>query len=264
MIRTVFAKWLWDSRRFLLGWTAAIVLVGCSYAAFWQTFEDPEVAELLENYPQAVLEALNYTDITTAEGYLTATVYGLVVAVLMIVFSISVGTRIVAGEEEAGVLDLTLSHPVSRVSLALQRVAAYVVAVLAVNGVFWVAIVAISGPASFDSIPVGRLAGMHLHLAAFAVLFGTLTYAVGAGTGRRAFALATGSAFAVLAYAMSGVIPQMEGMEWVREWSPFTWLTGSEPLVHGPDAGHLALMLTLSLVFVAVGTVAFQRRDLAV
>ncbi len=105
---------------------------------------------------------------------------------------------------------------------------------------------------------------MHLHLAAFAVLFGTVTYAVGAATGRRAFALATGSGFGVLAYAMSGLIPQMEGLEWVRDWSPFTWLTGSEPLVNGVDAGHLAIMVTLSAVFVALGTVAFERRDLAV
>lgn len=264
MIRTVFAKWLWDSRRFLVGWTLAIVLVGCGYAAFWPTFEDPEVAKLLENYPQAILEALNYTDIATPEGYLSATVYGLVVAVLLIVLSVSVGTRIIAGEEEAGILDLPLSHPVSRASLALQRVAAYVAAVLAVLAVFLVAMLLIAGPAGFDSIPAARLVAMHLHLAAFAVLFGTLTYAVGAATGRRAFALATGSGFAVLAYAMSGLIPQMEGLAWVRDWSPFTWLTGSAPLVNGVDATHLTIMLTLSAVFVALGTVAFQRRDLAV
>ena len=83
MIRSVYAKWLRDSRRSIAGWTAAVVLVGCGYAAFWPTFEDPEIAALLDNYPSALLEAMNYTNITTPEGYLGATVYGLVVAVLM-------------------------------------------------------------------------------------------------------------------------------------------------------------------------------------
>jgi putative exporter of polyketide antibiotics len=50
----------------------------------------------------------------------------------------------------------------------------------------------------------------------------------------------------------------------VRDWSPFTWLTGSQPLVNGVDAGDVALMLGLSVVFVVLGTLAFERRDLAV
>jgi ABC-2 type transport system permease protein len=264
VIRTVLAKWLWDSRRFLLGWTLAIVVVGCGYAAFWPTFEDPEIAALMENYPSALLEAINYTEITTPAGYLSATVYGLVVAVLMLVFSVTVGTRVVAGEEEAGTLDLTLSHPVSRRSLALQRVGAFVLAVLGIVTVFWVAILVVSGPAHFDTIPAGRLAAMHLHLAAFAVLFGTLTFAVGAATGRRAAALAVGAGAGVLGYAMSGLLPQVDGLEWVRDWSPFTWLNGSQPLAEGLDPGDLAIMLGLSVVFVLLGTLAFERRDLAV
>ena len=210
------------------------------------------------------MEALNYTNITTPAGYLTATVYGLVVAILMIVFSISAGTRIIAGEEEAGVLDLTPVAP-GQPHLAgtaagrgvRRRRARHAHRLLGRPA-------AHRRPGGFDSISAGRFAAMHLHLAAFAVLFGTLTYAVGAATGRRALALTTGAGFGVLAYAASGLIPQMEGLEWVRDWSPFTWLTGSAPLVNGVDAGHLAIMLALSLVSVAVGTVAFQRRDLAV
>ena len=264
MIRTVFAKWLWDARRFLIAWTAAIVVVGTGYAAFWPTMNGTEVAAMLESYPQALLEALNYTDLTTPEGYLGATVYGVVVGVLLIVFSISVGTRIIAGEEEAGVLDLTLSHPVSRRSLALQRVAAHVVALLVVVSVFWLAMLVVAGPAQFDSIPAGRLAAMHLHLAAFGLLFGSVAFAVGAATGRRAAALGAASGVAVLGYAASGIIPQVEGLEWVRDYSPFTWLTGSEPLVNGVDPAHLGILLGLSALLVAVGTVVFERRDLAV
>lgn len=264
MTRTVYGKWLRDSRRWLVAWTLAIVVVGCAYAAFWPTFEDPEIAKLLDSYPKALLEAINYTNITTPEGYLTATVYGLVVAVLTAVFAIGAGARLVAGDEEAGTLDLVLAHPVSRPSLALQRMAALATAVLAVVTVFWVAMVALSGPADFSGIPVGNLAAMHLHLAAFALLFGSLSFAVGAATGRRAWALGAGAGAAVLAYAASGLLPQLAGLEWTRDWSAFTWLTGSTPLANGVDAGHLATMLGISVVLVALGTLAFRRRDVAV
>ncbi len=264
MIRTVYAKWLRDSRRSLLGWTVAIVVVGGAYAAFWPTFEDPEVAELLDNYPSALLEAINYTDISTPEGYLTATVYGLVVAVLIAVFAIGAGARTIAGDEEAGTLDLTLSHPVSRPALALQRVAALATAVVGVVGAFWLAMLALSGPVGFSGIGAGRLAAMHLHLAAFALLFGTLAFAVGAATGRRAWTMGVSAGAAVLAYAASGILPQVEGLEWTRDWSAFTWLAGSMPLANGVDVGHVATMLGLSALFVTLGTLAFRRRDLAV
>ena len=264
MIRTVYAKWLWDARRSLAGWTLGILVVGCGYAAFWPTIDDPEIAALIENYPSALLEAINYTNITTPEGYLTATVYGLVVAVLMVVFATSSGTRIIAGEEEAGVLDLTLSHPVSRPSLALQRVAAFATAVVVVVTVFGLVMLLVAGPAQFDEIPASRFAAMHLHLAAFTLLFGTLAFAVGAATGRRVLALAVTAGVAVVAYAASGIIPQVEGLEWVKDYSAFTWLTGGAPLANGVDLGHLAIMLGLSALFVALGTLAFRRRDIAV
>ena len=102
MTGSVYSKWLWDSRRSLLGWTIAIVVVGCGYAAFWPTMNDPMFTELIENYPSGLLEAINYTSITTPAGYLSATVYGLVVAVLMTVFAIAAGTRIIAGMNSRG------------------------------------------------------------------------------------------------------------------------------------------------------------------
>jgi ABC-2 type transport system permease protein len=264
VIRTVYAKWLWDSRRSLLGWTVAILFVGCGYAAFWPTFDDPELLKLLQNYPQAILEALNYTDIATAEGYLNATVYGLIVGLLMIVFAVAAGTRTIAGEEEAGILDLTLAQPVSRVSVALQRVAAVVTAVVVIVAVFWLAMLALAGPAEFDHIPAARFVAMHLHLALFATLFATLAFAAGAATGRRAWAYVVAAGAAVLAYAMSGLLPQLQGLEWVKDYSAFTWLNGSQPLTNGVDLVHVGIMAGLSLLFVTIGTWAFVRRDVAV
>ncbi len=263
MTGSVYSKWLWDSRRSLLGWTIAIVVVGCGYAAFWPTMNDPMFTELIENYPSGLLEAINYTSITTPAGYLSATVYGLVVAVLMTVFAIAAGTRIIAGEEEAGILDLTLAQPVSRPTVALQRFAALATAVLVMVGVFLLAMLAIAAPAQFDTIPVVNFVAMHLHLWAFTVMFGALAFAIGAATGRRSLAWGVAGGVAVLAYAASGIIPQAEGLEWVRDYSAFTWLNGNTPLSNGADPAQVLLMVAVSAAFIAIGVVAFTRRDIA-
>lgn len=264
MLRNPFTKWLWDGRRSIPAWAVAIAAVGGMYAAFWPTINNPDLLDALESYPDALLEAINYTDIATAAGYLNATVFGLLVAVLTAVYSIVAGARIVAGDEEAGTMDLILAHPVSRIRLTLQRFAAYLVSVVIIAVAVWAVLLALRTPADLGSVSMGGLAAQHLHLLFFAAFFGGLTYAVGATTGRRAYAIATGAAVAVLGYAANGIIPQFEGLEWTKRLSPYFWLNGNTPLVNGVDWGAVLLMAALAAALVGLGTWAFTGRDVAV
>lgn len=264
MLTNPFTKWLWDARRSLPAWAAAIAAVGGMYAAFWPTIDNPDLLKALESYPDALLEAINYTDIATAAGYLNATVYGLLVAVLTAVYAIAAGTRIVSGDEEAGTMDLILAHPVSRTRLALERFAALLVSVVVIAAAVWAVLLAIRGPADLGDVAMSGLAAQNLHLLLFGAFFGALTYAVGAATGRRAYAIAAGAAVAVLGYAANGIFPQIEGLEWTKRLSPYHWLNGNTPLVNGVDWGAVLLMAALATVLVALGTWAFTRRDVAV
>jgi beta-exotoxin I transport system permease protein len=263
MTSSVFAKWLRDSRRSILGWAIALAVVGVGYAAFWPTIDNPEMRQVLQNYPQALLEALNYTDLATAAGYLNATVYGLLVGVLLLVYAVVTGTRLIAGDEDAGTLDLILAHPVSRTSLAVQRFGAFAVSVLVLSTALWLGMIAIRGPARLDGISVADLTAMHVHVVGFGLLFGAITFAVGAVTGRRALTLAVGSAVGLFAYAASGLLPQVAALAWVKDYSAFTWLNGSAPLRNGVDVGQVAIMLGLTLALVALGIWGFRRRDIA-
>lgn len=264
LLRNPFTKALHDARRSLLGWAIAIVGVGAMYAAFWPTMQAPEMKKAMEAYPQGLLEAFNYSDVTSAAGYLGSAVYGLVVPLLVAVFAIATGTRAVAGDEEAGTLDLVLAHPVGRARLGLQRFAALVVAILLAVGLLGLAMVALSGPAQFEGIGAGEFAAMSLQLGLFGITFGALAYAVGASTGSRALALAVAAGVAVLAYIANSVLPQIEGLEWARNLSPFHWYLGGSPLVNGLQVTGPLLLLATTVVLVAVGTWIFTRRDVAV
>jgi beta-exotoxin I transport system permease protein len=264
LLRNVFTKSLWDARRSLLGWTLAIVAVGAMYAAFWPSMQSPEMAKAMEAYPRGVLEALNYDDLTTAAGYLGGSVYGLLVPLLVAVFTIGAGTRAVAGDEEAGTLDLVLAHPVSRTQLALQRFAGLVVSVAAVALGLWLVMLALTGPVGFDGVTAGEFAAANLQLAAFGICFGALAFAVGAATGRKGLTLGLSAGIAVLAYLANGVIPMADGLEWTRSLSPFHWYLGGDPLSRGLDAGGTLLLLGVAAALVAIGTVVFERRDVAV
>ena len=264
MLRNVFTKWLWDARRSILVWALAVVVVGGVYAAFWPTIDNPSIQDALESYPKGLLDALNYNDMSTPAGYLTASVYGLIVAVLLLVYAVSAGARTIAGDEEAGTLDLIAAHPVSRVGLALQRFAGFLASVVIITAVFWLVMLALSGPAGLDGVSAWQFAAMHIQLALFTAFFGALAYAVGAATGIRSLSLGVGAAVGVLGYFASGIIPQVDGLEWVENLSPFNWLIGGDPLRNGIQLGDSLLMACLVVVLVAAGTWAFDRRDIAV
>ncbi|RKR87466.1 ABC-2 type transport system permease protein [Micromonospora pisi] len=264
LLRNPFTKTLFDSRRSLVGWTLAIVAVGAMYASFWPTMQTPEMAEALAAYPEGLLEAFNYTDLTSAAGYLGGAVFGLLVPLLVTVFAIATGTRAVAGDEEAGTLDLLLAHPVGRVRLALHRFAALLVGLVLIGGLLGLAMIGLSGPAGFDGVGAGELLATSAQLVLFGATFGALAFAVGAATGSRGAALGGSAGVAVLAYLANAVLPQVDGLAWLQNLSPFHWYLDGDPLVNGLQTTGPLLLLATTAVLVAAGTYLFTRRDVAV
>jgi ABC-2 type transport system permease protein len=264
LLRNPFTRALFDSRRSFVGWAVAIVAVGAMYASFWPTIHNPEMAKAMAAYPKGVMEAFNYNDLTSAAGYLSGAVYGLLIPLLVTVFAISGGTRAVAGDEEAGTLDLVLAHPVGRARLALQRFAALALGILVIAALLGLAMIALSGPVDLAGVSTAEFAAVSLQLALFGITFAALAFAVGAATGRKGLALGVSAGVAVLAYLANSVLPQVESLAWARNLSPFHWYLGGGPLVNGFQPTNALLLLATAAILVGAGTYAFTHRDTAV
>ena len=254
-------KALYDARRSLLGWTLAVTVVGALYTAFWPTMESPQMRAALEAYPQEVLAAFNYTDLTSAVGYLNGAVYGLLVPLLVAIFAIGFGARAVAGDEEDGRLELILAQPVSRTRLALSRYAALLVALVGIVTLLGLALLALRGPVGLDGVSAGGLGAVSVRLGLFGAFFGALAFAAGAATGRRGTALGVGAAVAVAGYVANAVLPQVAALRWAQELSPFHWYLGDDPLANGLGGSGGWLLGGGAVALVALGVWAFRRRD---
>lgn len=262
--RDPYTKSLWDGRRSLPGWTVAIAAVALMYAAFWPSVHSPAMADALKAYPQGVLDALNAGDMTTPQGYLGGSVYGLLVPLLVAVFMIAAGARSVAGDEEAGTLDLVLAHPVSRRRLALQRLAGALTGMTVVAVVVFALMVTLRAPFQLGGVALGGFLAINLQLALFGMFFGTLAFAVGAATGSRTLALGVSAGVAVLAFLANSVFPQVAALSWTRTVSPFHWYLGGSPLTNGIQWGGVATLAIATVVLAAAGTYRFTHRDVTV
>ncbi|HSK26037.1 MAG TPA: ABC transporter permease subunit [Jiangellales bacterium] len=263
MSREVWSQTLYQQRRALLGWVVGLAGVSMLYAGFYPAVSAPEFADAYASMPSGVIDAFGMQDLASPAGYLGSTVFGILGPVLVMVFAIGWGARFIAGDESTGALDLLMAHPVSRPSVLLQRTLALVAGLVVLGLTVTLALTVVSGPAGLD-LGVGPLAAGALHLIALGLAVGAIALALGAATGSRAVAVGGAAVVAVLAWMANALAPQVEGLGWLAEVSPFSWYSQGRPLVDGVQWGDVGLLVGLAAVALAVGTAAFRRRDLMV
>lgn len=263
MLSDVWTKTLWDKRRALLGWAIGFFAVALIYGAFFPVAATPEYEEILDSLPPAMVEAFGWDEIASAHGYLGSTVYGLLGPALAIIMGIAFGAYAIAGDEESGGMELLIAHPVSRSSVVLQRSFSLLLMMLGAGAVVFLAILLLRGPIELD-IPVANIAAASLNLALLGTLFGAVTLLAGAVRGRRGLAVGVATVVAVAAFLANGLAPQVEGLSWLQELSPFHWFDGTGSLRDGIDPLNTFFLAATALVLTLAAAAAFNRRDVAV
>jgi len=258
----IAAKTLYDGRRSLGFWALAVVVVVAVNVPVFTRYEDTDVLTAqADALPESLRASLGMDQIATAAGYIQSTIFGMNALVLLLIFAIGFGTRSLAGEEEAGTLDLLLAHPVSRRRWVLERVGALVVSAAALAAAIGVSVWAFTVSLGLD-VPASGIAGASLALALLASACGTLAVAIGAAVGRRGIVLAMTAGAVVSAYLLRAVAPQVAATDGLERLSPFDWYLGSDPVANGVDRLGVVLLAVLTVACAAAAVVLIERRDI--
>jgi ABC-2 type transport system permease protein len=262
MLANVFTKTLRDQRRGLIAWGIGTCLTVVIMAAIWPSFSDIDLNPLLEQYPEARKDLFNVTDMTTGAGYLNAELFSLMLPAIFIIFAVSRGARLIAGEEEDGTLDLLATMPVSRRLVLLEKGAALAIGV-GVLAVVLFASTSLSSLAFGLDIPVLNALNGALAVFFIGLEFGLVALALGAGTGHRGFAAGVAGGLAGASYLLYLVAQLVDSLHPLRVASPFYQAISEGPI--GPSLPLIAwTMLVVGLVALAAAVPVFDRRDLAV
>ena len=237
-----------------LGMFAVILMVGALFPAVGDSIGKLDL-------PEGVSDLLGGADYGTIAGWMRSEIGAIYGPLVVAATGIAAAAGLTAGEEEAGILGLTLAHPVARSSLILAKGAAVAVAVAVVClGTFLglLAGVAVAG----GGVGAGDLAALCLHLAAFGWAVAALALALAALTGRKAVAAGGAAAFAVAGFLVNGFAPLVDGLSWLKYLSPFYYYEGHDPIGQGVHVADLVVLLAVTAVLTAVAAVAIDRRDL--
>ncbi|MDH7479192.1 MAG: ABC transporter permease subunit [Syntrophomonadaceae bacterium] len=265
MLRSVYWKTLRDQRRALFWWSIGLLGIALSLTFFYPFIgKSPELNRLFEEAPPAIKvligEAANFTSPT---GYLNTKLFFLFLPLLFLVFTINQGSSSIAGEEEAGTLDLLLANPLARWRLVLEKFGALLAATVLVGLIFWLGL-AFGARTVGMEISIYRMAEAVFSAALLGLAFGSLALALGCATGRRGTSAGTTTAIALAAYLINSLAPLVERLEPFRRLSLFYYYIGADPLVKGLNIQHVAVLIGLTVVFLAVSVLSFEYRDLTV
>jgi ABC-2 type transport system permease protein len=265
MLRNVFSKVVHDQWRIVLGWAAFSAIWPAMYVGLYPSIGSfLDLQELLDQMPPAIRQMFSMSElgVGTPEGFLNMELFSFVAPLLIFAYTVSVGGSATAGEEERGTMDLLLANPLPRWRVIVEKSAAFVLGSIVIGVGMWLG-AAVGALISGVELDLGLVGQALTSVVLLGLAFGAFAMALGAVTGRRGAAAAIALMVAVASFFLNGLGSLVDWLDPWRPVSPFYHYISNDPLLHGLDLGHAAVLVVLAVVFTAVAAVAFERRDLA-
>ena len=262
MLRNVLTKSLQDYRWAILGWGLGIgLLVYVVYSAYVKllgtsALSGPALQQLADQFRFfAEPIALN-----TPGGYVTYK-YGELIPILVGIWTILAGSRMVRGDEERGAMDLLLGTSYSRVRLLLEKVGALAIAALLIG--LLIGLLTMGGMAAANATVLPGNALLYgLDIALAALFFGFLALLLSQFMSRFAAASWAGGLM-VVSFLLDGTGRTIASLSGLQRVSPLFYYQLSKPLIpsYGTNVGGMLVLVVLCAIAVAISVPLFVRRD---
>lgn len=247
----------------IIGWSIGLALYGLLMVSFYDTLQGIEgMTEILESYPPELMAFFgDVMAIMTPAGYMDAYYFSYMTLIIGI-FAIGAGAGLLAGDEEKGILDLVLAHPISRTGLFWGRLLGFVVALVVILLISWLSWAIPSGGTSMN-VTWLQLLQPFLPLFAELLLFGTLALLLSMALPAARLAGMTAGALLVANFLLVGLANLNEDLETVVKLTPLYYYQGGSA-INGLKWEWLAGLALVSVLFALAAWVLFQGRDIRV
>jgi polyether ionophore transport system permease protein len=258
---SVFLKTLRDYRIAIFGWGLGLgLLMFTVLSAVSSLVATPEARASLVSLAGSFAWIAEPVKVDTAGGYATWK-YGFTILV-MALWPILAGSRMLRGEEEGGSLNVLLSLPRSRTRVALQKLAAMWAALLGMALLIGL-LTYVAGRDVHADYGLGGALLFGLNLALISGVFGSIALFVSQFTLERRTASGITGGLLALFIVVDMIHRVIPGTDWLSRLSPVYYYNLSKPLIpsYGTDPVALLVMAMLSVLLSGAAIWLFARRD---
>ncbi len=246
--------------RSLIGYAVGLAVYTVVVVALYPAFRHSTSLDTLVHNDATAAALFGVTGkISTSGGWLNANIYANLFPLVMLLLTIGYGAAAIAGQNEDGTLGLTVTLPVRRTTIVVQKLWAMVAQGGIVAVVLGVCVLV--GRGFGLSVSVADAAAMSLAVLLMALDFGLVTMAVGAHFGRRGVAIGVGTALAAASYLLSSLAPVASWLAPARYGSLFYWSVGNDQVASGVSIGQLGVLVGVGVLATLAAGLAFDRLD---
>jgi ABC-2 type transport system permease protein len=263
----MFAEFRHTLRRMrgqIIGWGIGLTLYGLLMVSLYDSIVGIEgFQELMASYPQELMAFFgdDMLSITTPKGYI-GLYYFNYMTIIIGIFAVGACASLLVGDEEKGLLDLVMAHPVSRTALFWGRLLGFAATTVVILLVGWLSWLIPSGSSGLDLAWI-ELLRPFLPLFAELLLFGTLALLLSLLLPSVRIAGMITGGLLIANYLLIGLANINEDLKSVIEFTPLHYYQGGDAITE-LNWGWLAGLLAVSAAFVLLARWRFQRRDIRV
>jgi ABC-2 type transport system permease protein len=274
----LYLGWLRTRLRSTVFWTVGVAAVLVVTAAFYPSLKN-FFADFQTQGSAGVSSLMGLTngiDPSSPLGYLWSNLYSNVLPWMLMALGVSLGANAIAGDEEVGTLDYTLSTAATRAQILVTRFAGVLTILFVAAAVSGLALLA-SAPlfdltsattVTIDGTPIGDpgVGASNVAVgtfAAFAVATGVagIAFLVGGLTGRKGRAIGVATAIAIASYVfytLANLTGVAKPLTWLSSWG---WYMARAMFINGLG-WEVILPFALAAACGGLAWVGFERRDL--
>lgn len=263
MIGAVFAKTLRDKRWFTLGWLLGFALLSLLMTLFYPAMHADGVLDTLTQKLPKGFESLvgNLAYLQHFSTYLAAQLFDIRGSIFAGIVAIIIGLSLSVGDEDRGYLRTLLALPIGRTRLLIEKwLAMAVIMALIVTGML--VTIYVAAPTIGESVDGWWL--LRLVAGQWLVMFaiGSLVFAAGIASGKRAVATIVGIIVVVAGFILATFGPSVD---WLKDYdvlSLYHYFPATDIATTGFAVRDLLVLGSCIIVPTILAYVAFRRRDI--
>lgn len=231
------------------------------YPSFKQDAD--QLQQSFENIPDAALQLLGgSTDFFSPVGYVNSQIFFIMLPLVLGILAISLGSKLLASEEQDKTIESLLARPVSRTSLLAGKAIAGVLILSAVTAVAWTAIVLLAQIVDLE-VSTAILSKTTFVCFLLVLSFGAIAYLLTATGRAKGASIGIATVVAFGGYIISSLAGTVTWLEWPAKAFPFHYYQ-SEAILRGTyDWVNLWYFAVVIAGCALLSWIAFRRRDLA-
>ncbi|MFU8868998.1 ABC transporter permease [Natronococcus sp.] len=253
-----------ESRKRVRGSVVLVVVFALLSALYFSMFPgvQAEMDALEQAFPEYMFDMFGIEELHTIEGFIAAEIYSFFWVLLVAAYFAYVGAGLIASDVQDRTMDLTLSNPISRVSVVLQKIGALWVPLVALNvGVpIIVSVGALVIGESFDPV---ALAMVHLLSIPYLLVCAGIGLLLSVVVDHVRIARAAALTLVFVLWLVDGVSSVDPDYEWIGAVAPSRYYDETAILVREEYAlGDAGILLAAFLVLLGAAVLRFVRRDI--